>query len=834
MKCHLFSRMPCAKFDVYLTDLKFDDGQLSFLDDGCGMDKKEIESIISFGYSAKRMDPEMVGQYGNGLKSAAMRIGKDVLILTKKEGLLTCMLISRSFLEANNLRKVIVPTPSFLEDGTAYYETMSEMDKHTLEVNIIYKYSPFESHEHLMQQFERIHSETGTLVICYNLRRIEGGQFEMDFNTDKFDVRLSQHIPQRENERNSLRAYLAVLYAKPRMRVFIRGEKVDTKRILSALYKPRMYQYQARNLKACAERELQDCQKKVVELTDTVALNKSEVANFEVAHPNFMTDSTLRIHHRTLIKAVDVATEMLCASELRLKKLARAKSNPSPLVFYFGLNIHHRNQYGCMLYNNGRLIRMYEKVANQKERNDRMLKYLGVVAVVDVPCSVLAPAHSKQSFENPREYANLMKAINDYMEQYWNDTAIEATPGGVANFWRPFGYKSMEWNAEPSNETEYIRKRYSCVGYSLQCDNCLKWRHLQFQQNYLSEGIPKNWNCSMHPNSIFRNCSKLEELPPIPKGRLMWTIKSSLTPTAKKDSSASNRKVLNKTPVARKRLPTPPARSRRGRQRSVSSSDDDEKDTSPSPPPTRTSLLMKKSTAEEEPPKKRKSLARTKASLSSGRITRRSTLNGEQQTTAEDSEVQIIEEKDLPMNNGRSASSADLSLKLNDERRTEEVNEKKSIPLPLTNGSELSSNAPQSSTTIQDESERNASASSQNCKDENANEIMSKDISEKVALKKQRDGLLRKLNDVLEFCRESSFPKINFGSADEALTFDLQDYFRAHREGVEMLINKQVTNRLRNYLESAVKVMKWADPEVADEISSENVMDKMVDFTKLI
>lgn len=33
------------------------------------MDKKEVESVISFGYSAKRMDPEMVGQYGNGLKS---------------------------------------------------------------------------------------------------------------------------------------------------------------------------------------------------------------------------------------------------------------------------------------------------------------------------------------------------------------------------------------------------------------------------------------------------------------------------------------------------------------------------------------------------------------------------------------------------------------------------------------------------------------------------------------------------------------------------------------------------------------------------------------------
>uniref|UniRef100_A0A0M3HKA9 Aminotran_1_2 domain-containing protein n=1 Tax=Ascaris lumbricoides TaxID=6252 RepID=A0A0M3HKA9_ASCLU len=52
-----------------------------------------------------------------------------MLLLTKKEGLLTCMLISRSFLEDNNLKKVIVPTPSFLEDGTAFYETLDEMEK---------------------------------------------------------------------------------------------------------------------------------------------------------------------------------------------------------------------------------------------------------------------------------------------------------------------------------------------------------------------------------------------------------------------------------------------------------------------------------------------------------------------------------------------------------------------------------------------------------------------------------------------------------------------------------------------------------------------------------
>uniref|UniRef100_A0A183EG37 CW-type domain-containing protein n=1 Tax=Gongylonema pulchrum TaxID=637853 RepID=A0A183EG37_9BILA len=109
------------------------------------------------------------------------------------------------------------------------------------------------------------------------------------------------------------------------------------------------------------------------------------------------------------------------------------------LDFYFGLNIHHRDRYGCMVYNNGRLIRM---------------KYLGVVAVVDVPYSVLEPTHNKQSFENKPQVT----------------------------------------------------------------DMCLKWRHLDYDRSFLTAGIPKDWCCVMHPNALFNYCSKLEELPKIPEG----------------------------------------------------------------------------------------------------------------------------------------------------------------------------------------------------------------------------------------------------------------------------------------------------------------------------
>ncbi|KIH43584.1 hypothetical protein ANCDUO_26406 [Ancylostoma duodenale] len=80
---------------------------LSILDDGCGMDRKEAISVVSFGHSLKRMEPGMIGQYGNGLKSGAMRIAKDFIMFTKKDGLLTCLLLSRTFHEMYALKEVI-------------------------------------------------------------------------------------------------------------------------------------------------------------------------------------------------------------------------------------------------------------------------------------------------------------------------------------------------------------------------------------------------------------------------------------------------------------------------------------------------------------------------------------------------------------------------------------------------------------------------------------------------------------------------------------------------------------------------------------------------------
>ncbi|KAK6055850.1 SNARE domain protein [Cooperia oncophora] len=460
-------------------------GMLSILDDGCGMDRKEAISVVSFGHSLKRMEPGMIGQYGNGLKSGAMRIAKDFIMFTKKDGLLTCLLLSRTFHEMYSLKEVFVPVASFtLEGGTRamYCDSQTQAKMHSQSMDVIYNYTPFDSQDALFEQFERISGQSGTLIVLFNMRRIETGDFELNFDTP-YDVRLSNFEEQREEERNSLRAYLSVLYLNPRMKVYLRGKKVLTKRILSTLLYPYRYNYTAKNLKAVPTKEFErsrhkkakaNCNFGFCTVKEMLRLSSSALGEFEAKHrgQNIHANKTLRIEQRLLAKARADMEAKKEQAEKRASLALKAKNNPIPLTFYFGLNIHHRNRYGCMLYNNGRLIEMYVKAAVQKEKNDLMMKCLGVVGVVDVPYSILEPTHNKQSFENKREYLSLLRAMNDHMEQYWKDINLAGSdgPSGIKSFWKNFGYENSDWSSECTNLAEHRKKRFLRIGHTIQCD----------------------------------------------------------------------------------------------------------------------------------------------------------------------------------------------------------------------------------------------------------------------------------------------------------------------------------------------------------------------------
>lgn len=44
--------------------------------------------------------------------------------------------------------------------------------------------------------------------------------------------------------------------------------------------------------------------------------------------------------------------------------------------------------------------------------------------MVDVPYLVLEPTHNKQDFADAKEYRHLLRAMGEYLAQYWKDIGI--------------------------------------------------------------------------------------------------------------------------------------------------------------------------------------------------------------------------------------------------------------------------------------------------------------------------------------------------------------------------------------------------------------------------
>ncbi|XP_041344366.1 ATPase MORC2 isoform X2 [Pyrgilauda ruficollis] len=451
---------------------------LCFLDDGTGMDSNEAASVIQFGKSSKR-SPEstQIGQYGNGLKSGSMRIGKDFILFTKKDNTMTCLLLSRTFHEEEGIDEVIVPLPTW--NARSREPVTDNMEKFAIETELIYKYSPFKSEREVMDQFNKIRGEKGTLVIIFNLKLMDNGEPELDVTSDPQDIQMAETPPEgTKPERRSFRAYAAVLYIDPRMRIFINGHKVQTKRLSCCLYKPRMYKYTSNRFKTRAEQEV-----KKAEHMARIAEEKAREAESKARALELRLGGDLTRESRVTLRQVQNSA-ITMRREADVKKRIkdakqRALKEPKELNFIFGVNIEQRELDGMFIYNCSRLIKMYEKVGPQLEGG---MACGGVVGVVDVPYLVLEPTHNKQDFADAKEYRHLLKAMGEHLAQYWKDVAI---------------------------------------------DVCLKWRTLPFQLSSVEKNYPDSWVCSMNPDPEQDRCEAAEQKQKVPLGTLKKDLKSN-------------------------------------------------------------------------------------------------------------------------------------------------------------------------------------------------------------------------------------------------------------------------------------------------------------------
>ena len=62
-------------------------------------------------------------------------------------------------------------------------------------MELIFKYSPFRTEQHLFSQFDLIEGNSGTLVVIFNLKLLDDGITELDISSDPRDIVLSNTEP---------------------------------------------------------------------------------------------------------------------------------------------------------------------------------------------------------------------------------------------------------------------------------------------------------------------------------------------------------------------------------------------------------------------------------------------------------------------------------------------------------------------------------------------------------------------------------------------------------------------------------------------------------------
>lgn len=228
-------------------------GQLcmTFTDNGSGMTPNKLHKMLSFGFTEKgigRTSIQAIGVYGNGFKSGSMRLGRDALIFTKNGGCQSVGMLSQTYLENIKAQCVIVPIAPFNQQTNTLVVTPDS----EASLAAILQHSIISSQEQIQAHFDSISSKKGTKILIWNLRRAVDGKPEIDMETDPTDFRLPE-IQIEELKKNlknsgllkadqvipdmhySLKAYLSILYLRPRIHIILRGKKIPTKLVSQQL-----------------------------------------------------------------------------------------------------------------------------------------------------------------------------------------------------------------------------------------------------------------------------------------------------------------------------------------------------------------------------------------------------------------------------------------------------------------------------------------------------------------------------------------------------------------------------------------------------------------------
>jgi len=170
------------------------------------MSPKQCLDAIFYGKSRKKEG--IIGQYGLGLKSASMKLANNMILFSKhktinNENIFSILLLSRQLntKEFNEeCDEIVIPMPSFRTSDCKPFEKELSMphedakEKFEDEMSLIHKYSPFKKVKDLKENFEKIKSDSGTLIFCYDLTyNTDTREDYLKIDTDKKDILVNNY-----------------------------------------------------------------------------------------------------------------------------------------------------------------------------------------------------------------------------------------------------------------------------------------------------------------------------------------------------------------------------------------------------------------------------------------------------------------------------------------------------------------------------------------------------------------------------------------------------------------------------------------------------------------
>ncbi|XP_040373645.1 protein MICRORCHIDIA 7 [Rosa chinensis] len=423
-------------------------------DNGGGMTPDKMRQCMSLGYSAKSKMANTIGQYGNGFKTSTMRLGADVIVFSRCQGIngtsptQTIGLLSYNFLRGTGKEDIVVPMIDYEKSGRGWNKMVrASPDDWTRNLATIVQWSPYSSEEDLLQQFKLFRGH-GTRIVIYNLWEDDEGHLELDFDTDPHDIQIrgvnrdeksiqmSKKYPNSRHfltYRHSLRSYASILYLRlpSHFRIILRGQDIKHHNIVNDMMMTKVVTYRPVNL------------------------------------PEGMPkDSNM-------------------AAKVTLGFVKDARSH----IDIQGFNVYHKN----------RLIKPFWRVWNAAGSDGR-----GVIGVLEA--NFVEPAHDKQGFERTNVLQRLEQRLIGMQKEFWSkncqivgyaprrrtsdfperDSSVSDKEKSPRN---QNGHGSSSGGFKASSSTKKLKKGSSPVNAGSEDGNCNEALHASIkpQQDHASD-----------------------------------------------------------------------------------------------------------------------------------------------------------------------------------------------------------------------------------------------------------------------------------------------------------------------------------------------------------